>query len=599
MRSFLKAVFARAVGTVLGAIALLVIVVILGGIGFRAVQHAGSDIIEKNSILHLRLSGDLVEKHRPLDFELFGERSIFSDERTIGLWEVSHALDLAAVDPRIVAVYIEFAEFQAGWASATELRAHLDNFAKSKKPIYAYADSFNELKYYIASSANKIFTEPSGDFEFNGLSVSEAFLKGLFQKLEVEPRVFRVGRFKAAVEPFILDQMSPENKKQNQELLGDIWAEIRSKVSLATKVEGKTLDLTADQLSAVSGADAKKIGLVTDLMFRDEIEDILAEMTVGKDKELNLVSPNQLLRDSRSIKLLEGHGKKKIAVIFADGEIHSGEGSRDSIGAESITDDIKEAANDEDVAAIVLRVNSPGGDALASDVIWREVTVADEKVPVVVSMGDVAASGGYYMSTGGRYIFAEPTTITGSIGVFGLMFSTEKFFRNKAGVNFDHVMTHAHSDIGNTNLPMSEFEAKIIQGDVERVYKRFLDVVQEGRGYEKREDLESIAEGRVWSGTRAKEIGLVDEIGGMAEALKKAAEFAKLNEEYRVEIYPRDSDPVTHFIERLSGDAVRASLAKTRWAQAAAALHLFDATPEMGMKSGVVYARMYRDLTIH
>jgi len=304
-------------------------------------------------------------------------------------------------------------------------------------------------------------------------------------------------------------------------------------------------------MEATSANQAKKLGLVTDLMFEDEVEDLMRDDTVGKDKEIELVTPGRLLRGQKPKALGKG---KKIALIFAEGDIESGPGGNESIGSEGLRQDLVDLKADKNVAAVVLRVNSPGGDALASDVIWRELMITDEEVPVVASMGDVAASGGYYIASAARHIFAEPTTITGSIGVFGVLFNSEKFFRNKAGVSFDRVVTHPHADIGNSNRPMTKDEAAIIQGDVERVYKRFLDVVQESRGYEKREDLESIAEGRVWSGLRAKEIGLVDELGGLNQAIAKAAELAQLGKDYEIEIFPKEVDPFTRLIEQFSGD---------------------------------------------
>ncbi len=247
------------------------------------------------------------------------------------------------------------------------------------------------------------------------------------------------------------------------------------------------------------------------------------------------------------------------------------------------------------MAAVVLRVNSPGGDALASDVIWRAISVLDAKIPVIISMGDVAASGGYYMAAGGRYVFAEPTTITGSIGVFGLMFNTQKLFNNKAGVKFDRVLTHPYADIGDSNRPMTEFEARTIQGEVERVYKRFIDVVEEGRGFEKREDVEKIAEGRVWSGTRAKELGLVDELGGLDQAIAKAAAYAKV-EQYSVEVFPKDRDPLGQLLAKFAGDTIETALGHQTIARLKT---LSKAVPEsaLQMKAGI-YARAFSDLRI-
>lgn len=613
MKNFFKNILSTVIGILVASVVSILVFIAIVTLIYHGASRGTSGAIEKNSILDIHLRGQLVEKHRPLDFEIFGARSIFKEDRTIGLWELSRAIEVAKTDDRIDGLLLEMRDFDGGWANLTALHDKIVEFRATGKWVYAYGDHFDEKSYYLATAASKIFMEPHGALEFNGLSLSEPFVKGLLDKLEVEARVFRVGKFKAAVEPLILDKMSPENRKQNEELLGDIWATVRKSVAENQKLEEKRVDEIAGGLLAVSAEDAKKVGLVHELIFEDQLEESLKDITIYKNRkrpaekskasndeenQLRTVSINQLLRDSRSVASLKGSGKHKIAVVFAEGEIGNGVGSRDSIGSESFREDLFEAREDEDVAAIVVRINSPGGDALASDVIWREMMKTDEEIPVIISMGDVAASGGYYMASAGRYIFAEPTTITGSIGVFGLMFNTEKFFKNKAAVRFDRVTTHPYADIGDPNRPMTAFEAQSIQGDVNRVYKRFLDVVQEGRGFEKRGDLEAIAEGRVWSGTRALDIGLVDELGGMDQAIKKAAEFAEISD-FKIEIFPRDSDPILQFIERFSGDAVEAYLGPGMVSRLNKVNALIDQVPVSTslLKPGV-YTRMLTDIRI-
>lgn len=603
MKSFIKNIFSTIIGMLIASIVTVFIMIGMISLIVQGVSKNAAHAVVDNSILHIKLRGSIVEKHRPLDFDFLGGRSIFTEEKTIGLYELNRAIDAAKKDSRIKGVYLEMRGFDAGWAALSALHRKLEEFKATGKWIYTYGDGYDEKSYYLATAASQSFIQPHGDFEFNGLGMSSPFLKGLLAKLELEPRVFRVGKFKAAIEPLILEHMSPENKKQNEDLIGDIWSEVRKSVSVATKLEEPKVDEIAGGLQAVSAAEAQKLGLITQAVFEDELEDKMRELTVGKDTELELVTPGQLLRDSTAAASLEGKGPKKIALIFADGEIESGTGSRDSIGSEAFREDLIEAEQDEDVAAIVVRINSPGGSALASDVLWREMLKIDESTPLIISMGDVAASGGYYMASAGRYVFAEPTTITGSIGVFGVMFNTEKFFKNKAAVNFDRVVTHPYADIGNANRPMSEFEASKIQGEVERVYSRFLDVVQKGRGYQNREDLEKIAEGRVWSGVRAKELGLVDELGGLDAAIRKAADFAKVSD-YKVAIFPQQSDPILQFFERFSGDAVRSWFAEALVGkQAAKNLQALGRVAEelplsqVEMKSGV-YMRMMKDVRI-
>lgn len=594
MKQFFKRVFATAVGVIVGSLLAFFIVPLIVILFIKGAQSAKGEAIVKHSILHLRMSGLVVDKHQPLELDLLGARSIFQEDRTMGLYELNKAIDLARDDKRIDGIYLELRDFEAGWATVTALRRHLADFAKSGKWIYAYSERLDEKGAYLASAATESFMQPNGDFEFNGLAVNEAFLKGLFTKVEVEPRIFRVGKFKAAVEPLILDKMSDENREQNRALLEDIWSEVRTTLGNTDKLAPEKLDEIARDLKVSSADDAIKQGLLKTVNFEDALEEKMKLKTVGKDEDLELVSPMQLVRDSGSKK----KSKHKIAVIFAEGEINAGIGGRDSIGSETLRQDILDAKDDDDVSAIVVRVNSPGGDALASDVIWRELRITDDEIPVVISMGDVAASGGYYIAAAGRYVFAEPTTITGSIGVFGMMFNTEKFFRNKTGVNFDRVVSHPYADIGNSNRPMSTFEVDKIQGEVERVYKRFLDVVNEGRGYEKRSDLEAIAEGRVWSGKRAKDLGLVDELGGLDEAIKKASQFAELGEDYQVDIYPEEKDPLTSLLSRVAGEsasfAVRSAIHSVLGPESAAML---DTVSKARIKNGI-FARLPYDLTI-
>lgn len=564
MKNFIKQFLTSALGAMFGITVMLVGLLIVVPIVAALIVGGKNNRIEpiqSNSILHLNLNGPIVERHKPIDFDF--SRSLFAEEKSLGLYETTKAIHLAQTDKRIAGIYIHIGDMQAGWATLTTLRRALEEFNTSGKWIVAYADKLDEAGYYIGSAANQLYLEPHGDFEFNGLAVQDAFVKGLLEKLEIEPQVFRVGRFKAAIEPLLRDQMSAENRLQTQTLADDLWKVIREKTAKETHLSPARLDEIANKLEAISAETAKNAKLITDTKFVDEVESGLKDATVGQDNDLELVSP------LRYYKATTTHKKsgKKIAVIFAEGEIHGGEAGRDSINAKDLRENIEEAKSDDDVAAVVVRINSPGGDALASDVIWRSMREADDEVPVVASMGDVAASGGYYMAAAARYIFAEPTTITGSIGVFGVMFSTEKFFKRKAGVAFDRVVTHAHSDIDSMVRKLTPDEGKVIQASVERVYKRFLDVVEEGRGFEKRKDLEDIAEGRVWSGARAKDLGLVDELGGLNQAIEKAAEFADLKgKNYEIEFIPSDADPLKHLIERFAGETL-SSLAGVTFGQ--------------------------------
>ncbi len=549
MKNFIKTVLAKAIGTLLGWLAFILVLAILINLMSRNFQ-AVSEPISNNTILHLRIKGLMRDKLHAVDIESL----ISTRERDMGLYEMIQAIDVAKTDTRIKGIYLDIRSFQSGWADLQSLHRALEEFAKSKKFIYAYADAYSEKAYYLATAADKIFVEPNGEVEMNGLSMNEMFLKGLLDKLEVQPRIFRVGKFKAAIEPLILDKMSVENRAQNQMLLNDVWSESRKQISAVSQKTPEQIDKLVNDLQISSAKSAKEFGLVHQLAFEDEVLDLMKAKTVGKDKELKVVGPIRLLKEQQQRS--SSKSKNKIALIFAEGEISIGESAKDSIGAESIVADLEDASEDKEVKAIVLRINSPGGDALAADVIWREIEKVDKKIPVVVSMGDVAASGGYYMAAASRYIFAEPTTITGSIGVFGIMANTEKFFKSKLGVSFDGVVTHQHADIGNSNRPMTEVESKFIQSSVERVYARFLEVVRKGRNFKDVKEVAEIAEGRVWSGTKAKEVGLVDELGGLSTAIEKTAIIAKLTKPYRIEVYPKDEERVMQFFERYFGDSL-------------------------------------------
>ena len=554
MIAFIRQVLSTVVGMLIAFSILAVVIPLSLALLVRGMQAGGGESVQDKSILQLRLKGRLVEHHRPLDLDLSG-RLFFSEDNTIGLYETLSALRSASEDKRIQGVFMDMRDLQAGWAGVTALQRGIKEFAKTGKFVYAYADALSEKTVYLSSAADRVFLEPSGEVEWNGLAVTEAFLRGFLDKWNVEPRVFKAGKFKSAVEPFILEKMSAENRQQNQTLVDDIWGVVRAEVAAARGKTDAELDRWASQLELSGAASAEKLGVVHELAFYDHVEDAMRLKTVGEDEELNMVTPGRYLRDLRFRHLVPK--SNQIAILFAEGEIVSGNGGRDHIGSDSFVDDIREARDDDDIKAIVIRVDSPGGDALASDVIWREIALADEEKPVVISMGDVAASGGYYISAGGRYIFAEPTTITGSIGVFGLMFGVDKFLKKNLSVNMDRVATHPFADIGSAVRPIAPQEAKFIQNSVERVYNRFLEVVKEGRGYEDIEDVKKLAEGRVWSGTRALELELVDELGGLSQAVKKAAEFAEIGDDYSVQILPHEREAFSELLGRLFDEEVQ------------------------------------------
>lgn len=543
LKTFFKTMFSSLLGIIAAVlIAFILIPLMIAGIAGSA-NWSKREIVKPKSVLHVLLDGELLDSAPTVDW-------MFEDGRTKSrLQKLIKAIRLARDDSRIVGVVVDIRNPSIGWASATAIRRELVAFKEAKKFSFTYADRLNELGFYIASGTDRTVMQPHGDIEMDGLASEVPFMKGLFTKLEVKPTIFRVGKFKAAVEPFVLDKMSDENREQTRVLVDDIWAEVRTAIAGSAKVSVEELDGWMSNLELRSVEDAKRVRLVSDLMFTDEFETLVRGAAGwAADEDLKYVSTSRMAVESKD----KGGEKRKIALVIAEGEIVKGEGGRGQIGDDTFLGALFEIDQDPDVAAVVLRVNSPGGDALASDILWRQLTVLDEKRPVVASMGDIAASGGYYMAAGARHIVTEPTTITGSIGVFGLLFNAESLFKNKFGVLFDRVATHRHSDYGGMTRSLDPNESAAIQTSVEKTYRRFIDVVAQSRGFEKIEDVEALAEGRVWSGTRAIQIGLADEVGGLDRALAKAAEFAGLGDSYQIEIFPKPVDHLEKFFQTLA-----------------------------------------------
>ncbi|MBL7688911.1 MAG: signal peptide peptidase SppA [Bdellovibrionaceae bacterium] len=547
MKGFLRSFLSAAAGTFAGVLLVVVGIPLLLVLIASNVQWTAKVSVEPQSVLHILLDGQVVDGAPSVEW-------IFEDGgHRIRLSKLIRAIRAAKEDSRIVGAVLDIRNPNMGWASATAIRRELESFKESKKFLMSYADRLDEKGLYLATVAEKAYVQPNGDIELNGLAIEEAFLKGLFTKLEVQPLIFRVGRFKSAIEPLILDRMSPENKEQLVTLIADIWGDVRTALSAKAKVPSEKVDEWVSELSIQSIDDAKKAGLITETLFSDEFDDLVHEAAKwGESDEPKYVSVSEMYAATKS----RGKEKRKIALLVAEGEIVKGESTRGQVGDDTYLSALAEIKDDDDVAAVVVRINSPGGDALASDVLWRELAVLDEDRPVVASMGDIAASGGYYMAAGARHILAEPTTITGSIGVFGVLFNAESLFKNKLGVQFDRVATHPYADFGNFTRPLAKKESDAIQAGVERTYRRFINVVAESRGFEKVEDVEKIAEGRVWSGRRAVELGLVDELGGLDRALAKAAEFSGLTDGYQIDVYPKTTDRLSRLLEQLSEDSV-------------------------------------------
>lgn len=494
--------------------------------------------IQSGSVLKINLNKPILERDVDNPFE-DSNLPFATTGGGIGLLELRDAIQKAKEDEKIKGIYLEISSAMAGYATLEEVRNALLDFKSSKKFVYVYGEIMTEGAYYLASVADKIFLNPDGGVEMNGLTVSLSFLKGMFEKLEIKPEVFRVGEFKSAVEPFILDKMSDSNRAQITSFLNSIYDHYLEKVSKARNIPLVELKDISQKALVQDANDALKYKLVTHLAYYDEVEKVIREALKIKEKEkIKLVELGDYkkTKDKRKKSISEN----KIAVIFGSGTIQSGKGDDETIGSETIASEIRKARLDDKVKAIVLRINSPGGSKLASDVMWREIVLATQKKPVIASMSDVAASGGYYMAMGCTKIVAQPNTITGSIGIFGILFNAENFYKNKLGITSDRVSTGNFPDFNSALMDRSltEEEKKMIQTSLEKGYNDFTAKAAKGRKMDV-EKLKSLASGRVWSGKEAKENGLVDVLGSFEDAVQLAAKEAKLKEgDYRLRYLP-------------------------------------------------------------
>lgn len=495
--------------------------------------------VAKNSVLVLDLSQHFAEQVRRDAFNAFS-----SEFRDIpGLYDVVRLLNTAREDERIAGVYIIANNNPNGFAANEEIRNALQSFKSGGKFVLAHGDIISQSAYSVANVADKIYVSPQGFFEWDGYNVELAFVKGTLQKLAIEPQIFYAGKFKSATEPFRTDAMTPENKLQTLAWLNDIYNDLLLKTAEARRIDTSVLRQLANEARIRETKDAVEHGLVDALKYDDELKDEIKErLKIGKYDRIEFVT----IQDYMAAVGTRKYSGEKIALIYAEGNIVDGK-SEDGIGAENYRSLLRKARLDRSVKAIVFRVNSGGGSAMASEAIWRELTLARQEKPVIVSFGDVAASGGYYIACGADSIFAQPTTITGSIGVFGIIPNMQSFFRNKLGVTFDGVKTAPYADAGAIYRPLNEKERQMVQANIEMIYAQFKQRVAEGRKKDTAA-VEEIAQGRVWSGLQAKEIGLIDRFGGLGDAIKAAAAKANLTD-YHVREYP---EPQSIF-ERIFG----------------------------------------------
>ena len=551
MKQFLKFTLASTVGMVIGIISIIFIFGIIASSG-----SSESVSISKPHILKLELSGAIQDRVEKTPFDVYGE--FFGSEiKAIGLNDLLANIHKAKTDENISGIYIEIGYLSAGFATLEEIRNALLDFKESGKFITTYSEVYTQRAYYIASVSDDICIYPEGAIELKGLNSTITFYTDALKKIGVEPQIIRHGKFKSAVEPFMLTEMSAANREQTELYIGSIWDEYVDNVAEDRGLTNERLNEIINNFEIRNPKDALNLGLVDRLCYRDQLQSHLSKlMEETKYSEVKFISLNKYQKVNYENARAK-FKKDKIAVIYAQGEIRSGEGSETIIGSERISKALRKAREDDKVKAIVLRVNSPGGSALASDVIWREAKLAQEVKPVIVSMGDVAASGGYYIACAADKIYASPNTITGSIGVFGILMSFEELYTEKIGLTFDQVKTNRFADLGNTTRPLTKEEYTIIQESVVEIYETFTSKVAEGRNMSQR-NVDAIGQGRVWSGVNAMDINLIDEYGGLNDAIKGAAELAELDD-YRVYELPEQKDPLQELLQGLEEDM------QTKW----------------------------------
>lgn len=564
MKSFLKYVFATIVGLIL-TVAICGFVCFFFFAAFISSFQSESSMIEENTILKLTLSENIPDKVNN-DFDNFDFQSFKAKEEFLGLNDILKAIEKAKGDDKIKGIYLELSSIGGGLSTIEEIRNKLIDFKKSGKFILSYSTGYSQGAYYLASISDKIYLNPQGAVEWKGLNMQVLFYTGLLEKLGIEMQIFRHGQYKSAIEPFINKEMSEANKKQSITLIQSIWDDMCNKVSSSRGISVEKLNTIADNLEALKANSAMDSKIVDALKYYDEIVEELKTLSgnIGNEKEI-FVTLGKYHKQSNpitDIKSIKTSKTDKIAVIFAEGEIVDGNTSNNNIAGDNFAATIRKIREDKDVKAVVLRVNSPGGSGLASEIIWREIKLTREVKPIVVSMGNYAASGGYYIACPANYIYAQPNTITGSIGVFGMLPNLKGLTEEKFGITIDGVKTNENSDFGNLFRPANEAESTFIQNTVEEFYNTFLARVAEGRSIDKAL-VDSIGQGRVWSGLNAIEIKLVDSIGGLNNALNKAKELANIKDDnYILKEYPEKANMFSMFFNGIEAKISESKIKK-------------------------------------
>lgn len=552
MKEFLKYTFATIVGLFitfifLGVLLFFTIMGLVSSAGKKSVS------VKDNSILELHVDYDIQERTNT-DFASIINQN--SESQNLGLDEILELINHAKKDNKIKGIFLKTNITGTGYATMLEIRNALKDFKTSGKFIYTIAPYYDEKNYYLACVADSIFIDRSGSVLLNGLTANVMFYKGALEKLGVEMQYVKVGNYKGAVEAFTRSDLSAENRMQISEYVHDLYNTIVYTIGESRKIDTATINKAFNEFTIQTPDQAVQFGLIDRLTYSDEVlSSIKNRLKVKKEDELNVIKASSYSNDKEDKK----DHKDKIAIVYAVGEIIDGEGNQSTIGSISMAKAIAKARDDKNVKAIVLRVNSPGGSSIASDIISREIALCKGKKPVIVSMSDVAASGGYYISAFADTIIALPNTITGSIGVFGLFPNMHELLVNKMGLSFESVKTGKYSDFARVDQPLSEVDRFYLQNMVNRIYDDFTNVVEKGRGLDSAA-VEALAQGRVWTAKQALSLKLIDSYGGINDAIKIAAYMAKLKE-YSISEYPKIEDPFTQLFKESSSSVMERKLA--------------------------------------
>ena len=549
---FGKIVLAAFVGTLIAlVINFLIKVSVVSSMisSFSKSDTESSTTVKPNSVLYMKLDYEITDRTTDNPLGGINFTSMESKDNT-GMNDILRNIEHAKTDPNIKGIYMELSSIPTSTATLQEIRNKLIEFKESGKFIVTYGESYSQSAYYIASVADKIMLNPEGALDLHGMASQIMFYKHLLEKLDVEMQIVRGpnNRFKSAVEPYFLDKMSEANREQMDKLLNSVWGEILTGISQSRNISVEQLNQIADNLETMFNAQrALELGLVDNLYFKDQVLDELKGLT-GSNKDINAIGNANYAKSYKD----KSASKNEVAIIYAVGQIYDGKGDEEkNIYSENLSKTIRKAREDENVKAIVLRVNSPGGSALASAIIGRELDLTKQEKPIIVSMGNYAASGGYWISANADYIYADPTTLTGSIGVFGTFPNMKGLLNDKIGLTFDVAKTNENADFGTVTQPLTEFQYSKLQEMVVKTYDDFTNRVAEGRGL-RQTYVDSIGQGRVWSGVDAIGLGLVDQLGDMEDAIAFAAQKANLGTDYKVTEWPKQKDFFARIMESMN-----------------------------------------------